>query len=40
MPKYDPTIIVGSLLKDQKSNFVAGKGDYFVVEACEYKNLF
>ena len=24
--KYDPTIIVGSLLKDQKSNFVAGKG--------------
>ena len=38
--KLDPTIIVGSLLKDQKSNFVAGKGDYFVVEACEYKKSF
>ena len=38
--KLDPTIIVGSLLKDCKSNFVAGKGKYFVVEACEYKNPF
>ncbi len=49
--KYNPTIIVGSLLKDQNpptpkasagrgSNFVAGKGDYFVVEACEYKKSF
>ena len=38
--KYDPTIIVGSLLKEQGSNFVAGKGDYFVVEACEYKKSF
>ena len=36
----DPTIIVGSLLKDQGSNFVAGKGEYFVVEACEYKKSF
>lgn len=36
----DPTIIVGSLLKDRKSNFVAGKSDYFVVEACEYKKSF
>ena len=38
--KYDPTIIVGSLLKDQKSNFVAGKGNHLVVEACEYKKSF
>ena len=38
--KYDPTIIVGSLLKEQGSNFVAGKGKYFVVEACEYKKSF
>lgn len=38
--KKDPTIIVGSLLKDSKSNFVAGKGEYFVVEACEYKKSF
>jgi UDP-N-acetylmuramate--alanine ligase len=36
----DPTIIVGSLLKGIKSNFVAGKGKYFVVEACEYKKSF
>ena len=38
--KKDPTIIVGSLLKDSKSNFVAGKGKHFVVEACEYKKSF
>ncbi len=36
----DPTIIVGSLLKGEKSNFVAGNGNYFVVEACEYKKSF
>jgi len=38
--KYDPTVIVGSLLKDNRSNFVAGKSWYFVVEACEYKKSF
>lgn len=50
--KKDPMIIVGSLLKVQGSNFVAGKseparmtdgvqsGGYFVVEACEYKRSF
>ena len=32
--KFDPTVIVGSLLKEQGSNFVAGKGKYLVVEAC------
>jgi len=36
----DPTVIVGSFLKDQGSNFVAGKSEYFVVEACEYKKSF
>ncbi|MBI2474679.1 MAG: UDP-N-acetylmuramate--L-alanine ligase [Candidatus Taylorbacteria bacterium] len=36
----DPTVIVGSLLKDSKSNFVAGKSGYFVVEACEYRRSF
>jgi UDP-N-acetylmuramate--alanine ligase len=35
-----PTIIVGSLLKDKKSNFVGGSGEYLVVEACEYKRSF
>ncbi|MES2437257.1 MAG: Mur ligase family protein [Patescibacteria group bacterium] len=36
----DPTVIVGSILKDQKSNFIAGKSKYLVVEACEYKRSF
>jgi UDP-N-acetylmuramate--alanine ligase len=36
----DPTVIVGSFLKDQKSNFIAGKSNYLVVEACEYKRSF
>jgi UDP-N-acetylmuramate--alanine ligase len=35
----EPTVIVGSFLKDQKSNFIAGTGP-FVVEACEYKKSF
>lgn len=38
--KLEPTVVVGSLLKDQKSNFIAGKSNYFVVEACEYKRSF
>ncbi|MDO8604252.1 MAG: UDP-N-acetylmuramate--L-alanine ligase [bacterium] len=35
----DPTVIVGSLLKSG-ANFIAGKSDIFVVEACEYKRSF
>lgn len=38
--KLDPTVIVGSILKDTKSNFIAGKSKYFVVEACEYRRSF
>jgi len=41
--KEDPTVVVGSLLKDGaqgKSNFIAGKGKYFVAEACEYRRSF
>jgi UDP-N-acetylmuramate--alanine ligase len=38
--KCDPTTIVGSLLKKEKSNFVSGKSKYFIVEACEYKRSF
>lgn len=38
--KMDPTAIVGSLLKGANSNFVSGKSDLFVVEACEYKRSF
>lgn len=35
-----PSVIVGSLLGNVKSNFVAGKSNYLVVEACEYKRSF
>ncbi|MFA6272879.1 MAG: UDP-N-acetylmuramate--L-alanine ligase [Candidatus Paceibacterota bacterium] len=38
--KSDPTVIVGSFLKDSKSNFIAGKSQYLVVEACEYRRSF
>ncbi len=36
----DPTVIVGSLMVNEKSNFMAGKSEYFVVEACEYRRSF
>ena len=36
----DPTVVVGSILKDQKSNFIRGKSKYFIVEACEYRRSF
>ncbi len=35
-----PTVIVGSLLADGGTNFIAGDGDYLIVEACEYKRSF
>jgi UDP-N-acetylmuramate--alanine ligase len=33
-------VIVGSLLIGEKSNFIAGQSDLFVVEACEYRRSF
>lgn len=36
----DPSVIVGSLLKEYKSNLIVGNGDIFVVEACEYERSF
>ncbi len=36
----DPSVIVGSLLKEHKSNLIVGKSEYFVVEACEYERSF
>jgi len=38
--KKSPTVVVGSFLKKQKDNFILGKSQYFVVEACEYKKSF
>lgn len=34
----EPTAIIGSIVRDFGSNFLAGRGDLFVVEACEYRN--
>lgn len=36
----DPTVVVGSLLKNSGSNFIYGTSNLFVVEACEYKRSF
>lgn len=39
----DPTMIVGSLVKNpdgSRSNFLAGKSKYLIVEACEYRRSF
>lgn len=35
-----PTVIAGSILSEQGSNFVAGKSDLFVIEGCEYRRHF
>jgi UDP-N-acetylmuramate--alanine ligase len=40
LAKKSPTVIIGSFLKKQKDNFILGKSEYFVVEACEYKESF
>jgi UDP-N-acetylmuramate--alanine ligase len=34
----EPTAIVGSIVRDFESNFLAGKPELFVVEACEYRD--
>ena len=36
----NPTVVVGSFLKDYKSNFIAGASQYFIAEACEYRRSF
>lgn len=36
----NPTVIVGSLLKNGDSNFIAGDSKYLIVEACEYRRSF
>jgi UDP-N-acetylmuramate--alanine ligase len=38
--ELSPTVIVGSLLKEERTNFIGGKGEYLVVEADEYKRAF
>lgn len=36
----NPTAIVGTIVPEFGSNYLAGTGDLLVVEACEYKNHF
>jgi UDP-N-acetylmuramate--alanine ligase len=38
--QLDPSVIVGSLFKDSKTNFIAGNSKYLIVEADEYKRSF
>ncbi len=39
--KFDATVVVGSTLKElEGSNFHPGTNDYFLVEACEYRENF
>ena len=38
--KIDPSVIVGSMLLESKSNYRAGLGEYLVVEADEYRRSF
>lgn len=38
--KINPTVVVGSILKEGGSNFIFGQSKYFLTEACEYKRAF
>jgi UDP-N-acetylmuramate--alanine ligase len=38
--EYDPTVVVGAMLKREGSNVVVGSSEYFVVEADEYRRAF
>lgn len=37
---YNPTAVIGGILKSEGSNFVRGQGEYLIVEADEYKKSF
>lgn len=38
--KLDPTILVGGNLSEIGGNYRVGQGEYFVTEACEYRDSF
>lgn len=38
--KLDPSFSIGAMVPEFRSNSHNGKGDFFVAEACEYKNSF
>lgn len=35
-----PTLHIGGIIKGQQFGFIAGKKDFFITEACEYKDSF
>jgi len=37
---FDPTVIVGSLMKSTGTNYVVGKSKFLILEACEYRRSF
>ena len=40
LESLDPTVIVGSIMKETGSNVRIGKSEYLIVEACEYRDHF
>lgn len=39
----DPSVVIGSLITDNegnKTNFIFGESEYFIIEACEYRRSF
>lgn len=36
----NPTVHIGGILRDTKTNYVFGGDEFFITEACEYKNNF
>lgn len=38
--RRDPTVVLGSLFADTRTNFIHGNSDYFIIEACEYRRSF
>ncbi len=38
--KLDPTVFIGSQVKEWQGNLRIGKSEYFISEACEYKDNF
>lgn len=36
----DPTVVIGTKIREFNGNFRVGKSEYMVVEACEYKRSF
>tara|TARA_B100000745_G_scaffold292684_1_gene233818 strand:+ start:2441 stop:3724 length:1284 start_codon:yes stop_codon:yes gene_type:complete len=40
LKSIDPTVIVGSIMRDTDTNVLIGESEYLLVEACEYNDHF